>query len=126
MSVPASTCESASGAVGQNCWSFSASQPLAFYGDQDGFGVGAVGILADPTISNAGVGEAVGTDVRLIDPGFSGTAFVPVGGFSFVVPAGEAIAAASLTMRAASFDSVSPGRPPLSSGASPTVADSEV
>ncbi|MFO1200600.1 MAG: hypothetical protein U1E86_26905 [Burkholderiaceae bacterium] len=75
----------------------------ALYGDDDGFGIGATTTLI-PNSSNAGVGEAPFTDVRL-----AGTVFAPVGpfnptgGYSFSLPAGQAIAAATLTMRAGAW-----------------------
>lgn len=73
----------------------------ALYGDVDGFGVGAT-TTVDPTVSHVGVGEVPFTDVRLVtDTGFGiNPPFRPTGGFSFSLPAGQAIAAATLTMGA--------------------------
>ena len=79
-----------------------------FYGDDDGFGVGAttVGSTIDETVSNAGGGEADGTDVRLIGTGFSAPAFTPTGSFSaYAIAAGQVIVGAKLTIRMAGFDS---------------------
>jgi len=80
----------------------------AFYGDFDGFGIGAVGVLADPTTSNAGVGEAAGTDIRLIGIGFSAPPFTPAGGFSFAINPLDTIVSATITMAAGSFDATDP------------------
>jgi len=53
-----------------------------FYGDADGFGVGAA-VFKDPTVSSASGGEAAGTDIRLIGTGFSAPAFAPTSALSF-------------------------------------------
>ena len=76
----------------------------ALYGDADGFGVGATTTL-NPFVSHVGAGEAPFTDVRLVtDTGFGfDPPFRPTGGFSFSLPAGQVIAAATLTMRAAGW-----------------------
>ena len=83
-----------------------ASTITVFYGDADGFGIGATTTL-DPTFSNATVGEAPLTDVQLIGDccAFSGPAFAPTGSFdAFTIPAGEEITAATLTMSAGAWD----------------------
>ena len=79
----------------------SAATVTAFYGDDDGFGVGETsGSLTSPNTSNAGVGEAAFTDIRLIGTGNLAPAFAPTGGFTpFVIPVGDIITAATLTMR---------------------------
>lgn len=78
------------------------------YGDNDGFGIGAVsGQLLGPGMSHAGVGEAPFTDVRLIgsDPFYSAPGFTPTGEFNFFsIPAGQSIVSASLTLRTGAFD----------------------
>jgi len=53
-----------------------------FYGDNDGFGVGAT-TFKDPTINSASGGEAAGTDIRLIGTGFSAPGFAPTSTLSF-------------------------------------------
>jgi hypothetical protein len=92
-------------AVGGLTSSAQASVITTFYGDDDGFGIGATGGTIDPTVSHAGLGEAPFTDVRLIGNGtFIAPAFAPTGDFDgFVVPAGESIIGATLTMRAGSW-----------------------
>jgi PEP-CTERM motif len=81
-----------------------ASTITVFYGDADGFGIGATTTL-DPTFSNATVGEAPLTDVQLIGDAFSAPAFAPTGSFdAFTIPAGEQITAATLTMSAGAWD----------------------
>jgi len=73
------------------------------YGDQDGFGIGATTTL-NPAVNNATAGEAPGTDVRLIGTGFNAPAFAPTGSFAgFVIPAGQVIAGAQLTMSAGAW-----------------------
>ncbi len=75
-----------------------------FYGDDDGFGIGATSGTIDPTISNAGVGEAPLTDVRLIGTGYLAPPFNPTGSFNpFAIL--NVIASATLTMRTGAFDS---------------------
>ena len=85
----------------------SAITVTTFYGDDDGFGVGeTAGAMSSSTTSNAGVGEAPGTDVRLIGIGFDAPPFDPAGGFDpFVIPLGHDIVSASLTLRTGAFDS---------------------
>jgi hypothetical protein len=72
-----------------------------FYGDDDGFGVGAT-TFKDPLVDSAGVGEAPGTDVRLIGTGFVAPPFEPAGGVSFAA-IGGAIASITITMSMAEF-----------------------
>ncbi len=89
---------------------------VADYGDEDGFGIGAVATL-DPAFSNA-VGDAPGTDVRLIGGAFIAPAFEPVGSFDpFVV--GGSIVSASLTMSAGAWDT----NPPPVDGVNQIVLD---
>jgi len=93
------------------CCVVAAGQALAstitvFYGDADGFGVGATTTL-DPAFSNASPGEAPLTDIQLIgdSDGFVGPAFAPTGNFdAYAIPAGETIIAATLTMSAGAWD----------------------
>jgi hypothetical protein len=93
------------------CFLVAARQALAstitvFYGDADGFGIGAMTTL-DPTVSHASPGEAPFTDLQLIGDSqvFSGPAFAPTGSFdAYVIPAGEMIIAATLTMSAGAWD----------------------
>jgi len=77
----------------------------AFYGDDDGFGVGQTVVLTDPNVSHAGPGEAPFTDVRLIGNSstFDAPAFTPTGSFQ-AFTAGT-ILSATLTLRAGAFDS---------------------
>lgn len=78
-----------------------------FYGDDDGFGVGQVsGTLSAPTTSHQDPGEAAFTDQSLIGGGFPAyPAFQPTGSFEpFVIPGGETITSATLTMKTGSWD----------------------
>jgi len=84
--------------------SASAATISTFYGDDDGFGIGAYSGTINPTNSNAGVGEAPFTDVRLIGDGYSGPAFAPTGNFDPFSVSGT-IVSATITMKAGSFDS---------------------
>jgi PEP-CTERM motif len=75
-----------------------------FYGDADGFGIGATSGVLNPGVSNASPGEAAGTDVRLIgnSGGFVAPAFTPTGGFAAFTPF-SSITSAILTIRMGSF-----------------------
>ena len=84
--------------------SASAATISTFYGDDDGFGIGAYSGTINPTNSNAGIGEAPFTDVRLIGDGYSGPAFAPTGNFDPFSISG-AIVSAILTMKTGAFDS---------------------
>jgi len=86
-------------------FSFSANATVisTFYGDDDGFGVGAIDTI-DPNVSNNDVSDAPLTDSRLIGTGFLAGPFNPIGGFDPFVLDGDIISA-SLTLRAGSFDS---------------------
>ena len=77
----------------------------AYYGDDDGFGIGATTGTINATVSNAAVGEAAGTDTQLIGSAsfFAGPNFGPSGGFAFAVPSGSIIVGATLTMRVGSW-----------------------
>jgi hypothetical protein len=77
-----------------------------FYGDADGFGIGATTTL-DPLISHDSVGEAPLTDVQLIGDfcGCVAPAFAPTSSFdAFIIPSGEVITAVTLTMSAGAWD----------------------
>jgi hypothetical protein len=84
-----------------------ASVITIYYGDDDGFGVGAVvGGNINENDDNAEVGEAEGTDTRLIGLAFLAPPFVPTGSFdAFLLPAGETVVGATLTIRMGGFDS---------------------
>ena len=84
----------------------SAATISTFYGDDDGFGIGAYSGTINPTVNNAGIGEAPLTDVRLIgDSGsYSGPAFAPTGNFDPFSISGT-IVSATLTMKTGAFDS---------------------
>ena len=90
-----------------HCWILVAilSLPAAaanftiFYGDNDGFGVGAT-TFKDPTINSAGIGEAAGTDIRLIGTGFSAPGFAPTSTLSFGAIAGITSIQITLSMNA--------------------------
>jgi hypothetical protein len=75
-----------------------------FYGDSDGFGIGATSGILNAATSNASLGEAAGTDVRLIgnSGAFSAPAFTPTGGFAAFAPF-SSITSAILTIRMGSF-----------------------
>ena len=74
---------------------------IVFYGDADGFGVGAT-TFKDPSVNSASGGEAAGTDVRLIGTGgFPAPAFVPTATLSFAPQAG--ITSVLMTMSMAEF-----------------------
>ena len=81
----------------------------SLYGDNDGFGIGATSGTLDATFSNNS-GDAPFTDVRLIGNGFSPfSAFAPTGSFSaFVVPGGQTITSATLTIRFGSWSNEFP------------------
>jgi hypothetical protein len=59
---------------------------IVLYGDEDGFGVGAT-TSTSPELDNATIGEAPGTDIRLIASGFGGPAFAPNGPLAFTAQA---------------------------------------
>jgi hypothetical protein len=84
--------------------SASAATITTFYGDDDGFGIGAYSGTIEPTNSNAGSGEAPFTDVPLIGDGYSGPAFAPTGNFDPFSISGT-IVSATLTMKTGAFDS---------------------
>ena len=76
----------------------------AFYGDDDGFGVGETeGTLSEPTVSHPSPGEAPLTDVRLIGDQFSEPAFAPTDELTFTLPADAVVVGARLTLRAGSW-----------------------
>jgi hypothetical protein len=58
-----------------------------FYGDNDGFGVGAT-TFKDPTVNSASGGEAAGTDIRLIGTCCAAPGFAPTSSLSFGAIAG--------------------------------------
>jgi len=70
------------------------------YGDDDGFGIGAT-TYANPIADNAGIGEASGTDVRLIGTGYTAPPFEPTATLSFA-PIGN-INSIEITMSMAEF-----------------------
>ena len=79
-----------------------------FYGDDDGFGIGATSGGIDPVMSHQGPGEAPLTDRRLVGSFFGPAffAFTPAGSFAaFVIPFGESIISATLTLRTGAWDS---------------------
>lgn len=78
-----------------------------FYGDDDGFGIGVTsGFIGDPLISHQGPGEAPLTDQRLVGGNFTPPPFTPPGSFApFVLPVGESIVGATLTLRTGAWDS---------------------
>jgi hypothetical protein len=76
-----------------------------YYGDDDGFGIGAFSGTLNPDISHQDAGEAAFTDMRLIADGFYvAPAFTPEGGFDPFSLDG-AITSITLTMRMGAFDS---------------------
>lgn len=84
----------------------------SYYGDDDGFGIGATtGVLSILTFYDSTTpGEAPGTDIGLISDGYSGTgypAFAPTGAFYFGGPLSN-IVSAVLTLRTGSFSNVNP------------------
>lgn len=79
----------------------------AWYGDDDGFGIGATTGTINATVSRASIGEAAGTDVRRIGNA-AAAAFQPTGGFTYAMHAGATIGAASLTLRLGSFTPTNP------------------
>lgn len=84
----------------------------AYYGDDDGFGVGATSGIINPDVNNQGPGEAFLTDMRLISSGPfictlpDGTCgpFNPTGNFNSI-SVSNAITSVTLTLRTGSFDS---------------------
>jgi hypothetical protein len=85
---------------------------IILYGDQDGFGIGAVA-YKDPTINSAAIGEAPGTDIRLIGPGFALPGFAPTATLLFSPLAG--ITNITITMSMAEFGgNINPVAPPNS------------
>jgi hypothetical protein len=58
-----------------------------FYGDNDGFGIGAT-TFKDPTVNSASGGEAAGTDVQRIGTCCSAPGFAPTSTLSFGAIAG--------------------------------------
>jgi hypothetical protein len=77
----------------------------AFCGDSDGFGVGVTsGNLSSIADNNQGPGEAPFTDLPLTNVFFPEGPFMSTGSFSaYVIPVGEAINSAILTLRTAAF-----------------------
>ena len=75
-----------------------------YYGDDDGFGIGATSGTIDPTVSHQGLSDAPYTDVRLIGVNLAGPAFQPSGSFGAFSVHGP-IASAVLTLRTGGFDS---------------------
>lgn len=85
--------------------SANASLITTYYGDDDGFGIGATSGVLDPNVSNASAGEAAFTDTRLIaDGAFLAPAFAPIASFDSFVLDG-AITSIMLTLRIGAFDS---------------------
>jgi hypothetical protein len=83
-----------------------ASTITGFYGDADGFGIGATTTI-DPLVSHASGGDAPLTDVQLIGDlcGCVAPAFAPTGSFdAFTIPNGETITAVTITMSAGAWD----------------------
>ena len=84
---------------------FSLSIPAAtitvIYGDNDGFGVGA-SIFKDPLVSNATLGDAPFTDVRLVGGTSSTGPFLPTSTLLFGPPVGT-ITSVLVTLRMAEF-----------------------
>src|SRR5262245_52430886 len=73
---------------------------IVFYGDADGFGIGAT-TFKDPTVNSASGGEAAGTDIRLIGSGaFPAPAFLPTATLSFAPQAGITSILMTLSMAA--------------------------
>lgn len=80
-----------------------------FYGDNDGFGIGATSGTINPLFTRSTPTEAPGTDTALLGTGQLAPAFTPGGSFGpFVIPAGDTITAASLTIRFGSFNPTNP------------------
>jgi hypothetical protein len=93
------------------CTPAAAATLYAYYGDDDGFGVGKTGALdtIDPVNSHS-ASDAALTDVRLIGTNCGGTpcvapAFAPVDSFTAFSLGGEIMVSAQLTMRVGAFDS---------------------
>jgi hypothetical protein len=76
-----------------------ASAVTVFYGDDDGFGVGAT-TFKDPLTDSASGGEAPGTDVRLIGSGFAAPPFAPAATLTF---GAAPISSVKITMSMAEF-----------------------
>jgi hypothetical protein len=83
-----------------------------YYGDDDGFGIGATsGLLPGGNpfgFEHAGTGEAPFTDVGLIGNGFIEPAFRPTYGIALDIEPGAPITAATLTLRTGAFSSFAP------------------
>jgi hypothetical protein len=78
-----------------------------YYGDDDGFGIGATSGTLNPVSFNNSAGEAPYTDRRLIsaNPFYNAPGFTPTGGFTpFSLAPGEVILSATLTMRVGAWD----------------------
>lgn len=73
---------------------------IVLYGDEDGFGAGATTSVS-PELDRATLGDAPGTDIRLIADGFVGPAFVPIGPLTFAPQTG--ITSIVMTMSMAAF-----------------------
>jgi hypothetical protein len=91
-----------------------AADPIALYGDDDGFGfsppIRSGSLPGNPLqINNQSPTDAPLTDMGLIGIGFIDPPFRPLGSFEeFGVPVGQRIVAASLTARLGSFGSSDP------------------
>jgi hypothetical protein len=83
-----------------------------YYGDDDGFGIGATsGLLPSGNpfgFEHVGTGEAPFTDVGLIGNGFIEPAFRPTYGITLDFEPGATITAATLTLRTGAFSSFAP------------------
>jgi hypothetical protein len=90
----------------------SAAVITGYYGDDDGFGIGATtGLLpgGNPSgFQHASPGEAPFTDVALIGNGFSEPAFHPTYGFTLALEPDAIITSATLTLRTGAFSNLAP------------------
>ena len=80
----------------------------AWYGDDDGFGVGIRSGIMNPVSSNATATDAPGTDVRRAGGNPAFPAFQPTGGFSYAIDIAARITAATLIMRLGAFTPTPP------------------
>lgn len=79
-----------------------------FYGDNDGFGIGATSGSIDPTASHAGAEDHGNTDTRLIGNGYAAPAFAPTDSFDSFSLGGQTITSVVLTARMGGFVNISP------------------
>ncbi len=84
----------------------------AWYGDEDGFGVGIRTGVMNPISSNATASDAPGTDQRRGGGTPATSPFQPSGGFSYAIDVTARVTSATLVMRLGAFTPTPPAGSP--------------